>query len=220
MQGSNPSLPHCRQVLYCLSHQGNLWLRYNSWLSYPVCKMGAMVLNGYKISSRSTCQMVLTELGEIRILSQGRGRRKGPGCRNSSKNAWPGTALVIQCLRIHLPDRGLGFDPCSGKIQHTHTQKKAWPGSRGYLLCKSLHSSNVSKVCIHLKRMDLQEKHWPHSWVDVMWTQTHLWKQVFSGDVSQVFSSPQKSRRGPWTSLVSDLENRIRILSRILKFRY
>ena len=24
-QGSNPGLPHCRQILYCLSHQGSLW---------------------------------------------------------------------------------------------------------------------------------------------------------------------------------------------------
>ena len=23
-QGSNPGLPHCRQILYCLSHQGSL----------------------------------------------------------------------------------------------------------------------------------------------------------------------------------------------------
>ena len=22
-QGSNPGLPHCRQILYCLNHQGN-----------------------------------------------------------------------------------------------------------------------------------------------------------------------------------------------------
>ena len=34
-QGSNPSLPHCRRVLYCLSHQGSHWyiealLIYNS----------------------------------------------------------------------------------------------------------------------------------------------------------------------------------------------
>ena len=28
-QGSNPGLPHCRQILYCLSHQGSL------------CKMGS-----------------------------------------------------------------------------------------------------------------------------------------------------------------------------------
>jgi len=176
------------------------------------------------VSARSTCLMVLTELGEIRILSQGSGRRKGPGCRNSSKNAWPGTSLVIQCLRIHLPDRGLGFDPCSGKIQHTHTHTHTHTQKPDLevegICCVNPSTPPMWVKSIHLKRMDIQEKHWPHSWVDVMWTQTHLRKQVFSGDVSRVFSSPQKSRRGPWTSLVSDLENRIRILSRILKFRY
>ena len=30
-QGSNPGLPHCRQRLYCLSHQGSLFRQY--WLS-------------------------------------------------------------------------------------------------------------------------------------------------------------------------------------------
>ena len=31
-QGSNPGLPHCRQILYCLSHQGSpitLWCVFN-----------------------------------------------------------------------------------------------------------------------------------------------------------------------------------------------
>ena len=28
-QGSNPGLPHCRQTLYHLSHQGNLWRYYS-----------------------------------------------------------------------------------------------------------------------------------------------------------------------------------------------
>ena len=29
-QGSNPGLPHCRQILYCLSHKGNPLLRRRS----------------------------------------------------------------------------------------------------------------------------------------------------------------------------------------------
>ena len=32
-QGSNPGLPHCRQVLYCLSHQGGP--RILEWVAYP-----------------------------------------------------------------------------------------------------------------------------------------------------------------------------------------
>ena len=32
-QSSNPSLPHCRQILYCLSHQGSP--RILEWVAYP-----------------------------------------------------------------------------------------------------------------------------------------------------------------------------------------
>ena len=32
-QGSNLDLPHCRQILYCLSHQGNP--RILDWVTYP-----------------------------------------------------------------------------------------------------------------------------------------------------------------------------------------
>ena len=33
IQGSNPGLPHCRQILYHLSHQGNPWIL--EWVTYP-----------------------------------------------------------------------------------------------------------------------------------------------------------------------------------------
>ena len=33
IQGSNPGLPHCRQILYHLSHQGNP--RILEWVAYP-----------------------------------------------------------------------------------------------------------------------------------------------------------------------------------------
>ena len=32
-QGSNPGLPHCRQILYQLSHKGSPWIL--EWLAYP-----------------------------------------------------------------------------------------------------------------------------------------------------------------------------------------
>ena len=32
-QGSNPDLPHCRQILYHLSHQGSPWIW--EWVAYP-----------------------------------------------------------------------------------------------------------------------------------------------------------------------------------------
>ena len=31
-QGSKPGLPHCEQIIYCLSHQGSSWML--EWLSY------------------------------------------------------------------------------------------------------------------------------------------------------------------------------------------
>ena len=40
-QGWNPSLPHCGQILYCLSHQGSpskwyyMTLIYSTWLGFP-----------------------------------------------------------------------------------------------------------------------------------------------------------------------------------------
>ena len=183
-----------------------------------------MVLNGYKASSRSTCQMVLTELVEIRIPSQSRGRRrKGPDCRNSSKNAWPGTALVIQWLESTCQGRGHGFDPCSGKIQNIFKKKKkkkTWPGSRRCLRCKSLHFLKC--------RWSLHPPHRDGPWGKALTPQlggcdvdtdstaeaSVWWRHELS-----LLKSP-KSGRGPWTSLISDMENRIRILSRILRFRY
>ena len=32
-RGSNPGLPHCRRILYCLSHQGSPWIL--KWVAYP-----------------------------------------------------------------------------------------------------------------------------------------------------------------------------------------
>ena len=38
-QGSNPGLPHCRQILYQLSHEGNPrileWVAYSFWVHLP-----------------------------------------------------------------------------------------------------------------------------------------------------------------------------------------
>ena len=33
-QGPNPDLPHCRQILYCLSHQGSP--KILEWVAYPL----------------------------------------------------------------------------------------------------------------------------------------------------------------------------------------
>ena len=47
-QGSNPGLPHCRKILYHLSHQGSL--RIQEWLAYPFSRGSSSPRNQTKVS--------------------------------------------------------------------------------------------------------------------------------------------------------------------------
>ena len=47
-QGSNPSLPHCRQILYQLSHQGSP--RISEWVAYPFFSGPSWLSNGTRVS--------------------------------------------------------------------------------------------------------------------------------------------------------------------------
>ena len=47
-QGSNPDLPHCRQILYQLSHQGSP--RILEWIAYPFAKGSSWPRNRTRIS--------------------------------------------------------------------------------------------------------------------------------------------------------------------------
>ena len=47
-QGSKPGLPHCRQILYHLSHQGSPWIL--EWLSYPFSRGSSRPQNWTRIS--------------------------------------------------------------------------------------------------------------------------------------------------------------------------
>ena len=69
-QGSNPGLPHCRQILYQLSHQGSL-KRY-----VQVCLI--------KMAQKTFDYLSTVE--------------------------WLGTSLMVQWLRLHIPNAG---DMCS-----------------------------------------------------------------------------------------------------------
>ena len=42
-QGSNPGLPHCRQILYQLSHQGSP--RILEWVAYPFSRASSLTRN-------------------------------------------------------------------------------------------------------------------------------------------------------------------------------
>ena len=48
-QGSNPSLPHCRQILYQLSHQRSL--RKLNWVAYPFSRGSSWPMNWTGVSS-------------------------------------------------------------------------------------------------------------------------------------------------------------------------
>ena len=47
IQGSNPGLPHCRQILYHLSHQESPWIL--KWVAYCVLRGPSQLRNGTKV---------------------------------------------------------------------------------------------------------------------------------------------------------------------------
>ena len=52
-QESNPGLPHCRQVLYCLSHQGNS--RILKWIAYPFSRESSQPRDRTGVSCIAWC---------------------------------------------------------------------------------------------------------------------------------------------------------------------
>ena len=63
-QGSNPSLPHCRRILYCLSHQGSLISHIQVSVKY-LCSQGAVPPN-WTVSG----ERCIEELHKIRSPNQ------------------------------------------------------------------------------------------------------------------------------------------------------
>ena len=57
-QGSNPGLPHCRQILYQLSHKGSL--RILEWIAYPFSRGSSWPRNHTGVSLQANS--VPTEL--------------------------------------------------------------------------------------------------------------------------------------------------------------
>ena len=47
-QGSNPCLPHCKRILYSLSHQGSPWIL--NWVAYPFSRRSSHPRNRTGIS--------------------------------------------------------------------------------------------------------------------------------------------------------------------------
>ena len=48
IQGSNPGLPHCRQIIYCQSHQGSP--RVLEWVAYPFSRGSSRPRNWTRVS--------------------------------------------------------------------------------------------------------------------------------------------------------------------------
>ena len=47
-QGSNPGIPHCRQILYQLSHKGSP--RILEWIAYPFSSRSSQSMNQTRVS--------------------------------------------------------------------------------------------------------------------------------------------------------------------------
>ena len=52
-QGSNPGLPHCRQIHFCLSHQGSL--RIPEWIAYTSFRATSWPRNRTGVSCTAVC---------------------------------------------------------------------------------------------------------------------------------------------------------------------
>ena len=56
-QGSNPGFPHCRQILYCLSHQGSpcIYINTDKYNNYILCVCVCIKISVTKIWPHMSC---------------------------------------------------------------------------------------------------------------------------------------------------------------------
>ena len=76
-QGSNPGLPHCRQILYQLSHKGSP--RILEWVAYPFCRGSSWPSNRTGVSctaGRFFTNWAMREAPHIWSSCERRGRWK------------------------------------------------------------------------------------------------------------------------------------------------
>ena len=88
-QGSNPGLPHCRRILYQLSHKGNPWREHDP----------NILVGGWGVSAGSPSHaggMVLQNLLFLPSPARSRGWRVDTRSRCGNE----GTSLVIWWLRL------------------------------------------------------------------------------------------------------------------------
>ena len=118
-QGSNPGLPHCRQILYCLSHQGSPGIL--EWVAYPFSRGSSPPRSQTGVSCvvgrffiRGATQEALTPGWSPAILcsadSEGRTRHSGCFTTGHIKISPRGASWWSSGLRCrgHRPELWLG----------------------------------------------------------------------------------------------------------------
>ena len=91
-QGSNPGLPHCRWILYCLRHQGSP--RILEWVAYP-------------FSSRSSWPRDQTHVSCIAgafFTAEPPGKSKGPNVEVKVTQSYPTLCDPMDCTEFSRPE--------------------------------------------------------------------------------------------------------------------
>ena len=109
-QGSNPGLPHCRQTLYCLSHQGSLEagkvVRYSHLIKNFPQFVVIHTVKGFSIVSEAKVDVFL----ELSCLFDD---PTNVGNLISGSSAFSKSSLNIWKLLVHIP-----LKPCLENFEH------------------------------------------------------------------------------------------------------
>ena len=100
-QGSNPGLPHCRQILYHLTHQGSQ--RILEWIAYPFSRGSSQELTQELNQGLLYCRLILHQLSyrESPSIQEMQVQSLGPRAPEEGN----GNPLQYSCLENSM-DRG------------------------------------------------------------------------------------------------------------------
>ena len=124
IQGLNPGLPHCRWVLYQLSHKGSPRIQILEWVAYSLCSRSSQPRNGTgggkPVSSRISCQIFLKKK---KIFSW-----CGPLKKSLLNTLFPlFYILAFQDLSFTIGDRTC--TPCIGRQSLNHCTTREVPAN-------------------------------------------------------------------------------------------
>ena len=100
-QGSNAGLPHCRQILYQLSHQGNP--RIVEWVAYPFSSRSSRPRNRTGVSCIAGWFLTVWATREARLRWRNVGKKKKSSLFSTSRAPGPFLLLNGPRLLINLP---------------------------------------------------------------------------------------------------------------------